>query len=74
MKKLHCLRIKFVDDDDDDNDDDELFFLYGCLTKGVKPYFQPAPLSEISHLPQLNFEPRTYAEPELRLLNESMHQ
>ena len=47
MKKLHCLRIKFVDDDDDDNDDDELFFLYGCLTKGVKPYFQPAPLSEI---------------------------
>ena len=24
-----------------------LFFWYGCLTKGVKPYFQKAPLSEI---------------------------
>ena len=32
---------------DDDDDDDELL-LWNCLpTKGVQPYFQPKPLSEI---------------------------
>ena len=34
-------------DDDDDDDDDELFLWYGWPTKGVQPYFQPGPLSEI---------------------------
>ena len=34
------------DDDDEDNDGD-FFLWYGWLTKGVKPYFQPRPLSEI---------------------------
>ena len=29
------------------HDDDELFLWYGCPTKGVWPYFQPGPLSEI---------------------------
>ena len=56
------------DDDDDDDDDDELFLWNGSLTKGIWPYFQTRPLSEIlaiansSTLPA-GFEP----EPELRL-------
>ena len=37
----------FDDDDDGGGDDDELFLWYGWPTKGVKPYFQPGPLSEI---------------------------
>ena len=37
----------FDDDDDDNDDDDELFFWYGLPTKGIYPYFQPRPLSEI---------------------------
>ena len=32
---------------DDDDDDYELFLWYGWPTKGVSPYFQPGPLSEI---------------------------
>ena len=35
------------DDDDDDDYDDELFLWNGSPTKGIKPYFQPGPLSEI---------------------------
>ena len=35
------------DDDDDDYDDDESFLRNGWQTKGVIPYFQPRPLSEI---------------------------
>ena len=36
------------DDDDDENDEDyELLLWYGWLTKGVEPYFEPRPLSEI---------------------------
>ena len=35
------------DSDDDDDDDDELFLWYGWPKKGVWPYFQPGPLSEI---------------------------
>ena len=31
----------------DDDDGDELFLWYGLPTKGVQPYFQPAPLPEI---------------------------
>ena len=34
------------DDDDDDDGDDEFFLGNGWPTKGVKPYFQPGPLSE----------------------------
>ena len=29
------------------DDDDELFLWYGWPTKGILPYFQPGPLSEI---------------------------
>ena len=36
-----------VNDDDDDDDNDELLLCYSWPTKGVKPYFQPRPLSEI---------------------------
>ena len=36
------------DDDDDDDDDDKLLLWYGCLTKGVQPYFQPRSSSEIA--------------------------
>ena len=35
------------DDDDDDDDDDELLLWYGWPTRGVWPYFQPGPMSEI---------------------------
>ena len=34
-------------DDDEDDDDDEFFLWYGLPTKGILPYFQPGPLSEI---------------------------
>ena len=46
-------------DDDDDDDDDELFLWYGWLTKGVSPYFQSGPLSEILTIASLQagFEP-----------------
>ena len=33
--------------DDDDDDDDEFFLRFGCPMKGVKPYVQLKPLSEI---------------------------
>lgn len=29
------------------NDDDELFWWYGWLTEGFRPYFQPEPLTGI---------------------------
>ena len=37
----------------DDDDDDELFLWYGGPTKGVLPYFQPGPLSEIHTIANL---------------------
>ena len=59
-----------ADDDDDDDDDNELFLWYGWPTKGVKPYFQPGPLSEIltiANLWQAASRTWTCAEPEFRL-------
>ena len=56
--------------DDDDDDDDELFLWYGWPTKGVYPYFQPGPLSEIltiANLRQAASRVWTCAEPEFRL-------
>ena len=41
------------DDDDDDDDDDELFLWYSLPKKGVYPYFQPGPLSEIPTIANL---------------------
>ena len=34
------------DDDDDDDDDNQLSLWNGRPTKGIKPYFQPGPLSD----------------------------
>ena len=48
----------------------ELFLWYGWLTKGVKPYFQPGPLSEILTIANLQHAASrvwTCAEPEFRL-------
>ena len=50
--------------------DDELFLWYGWPTKGVKPYFQPGPLSEILTIANLRHAASriwTCAEPEFRL-------
>ena len=63
-RTLHCMR------DDDDDDDDELFLWYGWPTKGVQPYFQPGPLSEILTIANLRHAVSklwTCAEPEFRL-------
>ena len=49
---------------------DELFLWYGWPTKGVKPYFQPGPLSEILTIANLRHAASrtwTCAEPEFRL-------
>ena len=49
---------------------DELFLWYGWPTKGVKPYFQPGPLSEILTIANLRHAASriwTSAEPEFRL-------
>ena len=40
----------------DGDDDDELFLWYGWPTKGVKPYFQPGPLSKILTIANLRPE------------------
>ena len=56
--------------DDDDDDDDELFLWYGWQMKGLYPYFQPGPLSEIltiSNLQHATSRIWTCAEPEFRL-------
>ena len=43
------------DDDDDDDDDDVEFFLWNTSpTNGVKPFFQPEPLSEALTIGNLN--------------------
>ena len=58
------------DDDGDDNDDDELFLWYGWPTKGVLPYFQPVPLSEILTIAKIQHTASrvsTCAEPDSRL-------
>ena len=50
--------------------DDELFLSYGWLMKGVEPYFQPGPLSEILTIANLRHSTSriwTRAEPEFRL-------
>ena len=53
-----------------DEDEDELFLWYGWLTKGVQPYFQLVPLSEIltiMNLWHVASRVSTCAEPEFRL-------
>ena len=55
---------------DDDDGDDELFLWYGWPMKGIYPYFQPGPLSEILTIANLGHAASmiwTCAEPELRL-------
>ena len=55
---------------DDDDDDDELLLWYGGPTKGVYPYFQPRPLSEILTIANLRHAVSriwTCAETEFRL-------
>ena len=62
--------LSYDDDYDDDDDDDELFLWYGWSTKGVQPYFQPGPLSEIFIIVNLWHAVSriwTCAEPEFRL-------
>ena len=52
------------------DDDDELFLWYGSPTKGIQPYFQPEPLSEILTIANLRHVASrvcTCAEPEFRL-------
>ena len=52
------------------DDDDELFLWYGWPTKGILPYFQPGPLSEILTIVNLRHAASrvwTCAEPEFRL-------
>ena len=59
-----------ADDDDDDDDDDEMFLWYGWPTKGIWPYFQPEPLSEILTITNLQHAASriwTCAEPKFRL-------
>ena len=54
----------------DHNEDDELFLWYGWPTKGVKPYFQQEPLSEIFAIANLRHAACrvwTCLEPEFRL-------
>ena len=69
-----CSRIyrnwSIICDDDDDDDDDELFLWYGWPTKGVYPYFQLGPLSEILTISNLRHAVSsiwTYTEPGFRL-------
>ena len=64
--------VKFDDDDDDDDDDDgdELFLSYGWPKKGVMPYFQLGPLTEIHNIANLWHATSmswTCAEPKFRL-------
>ena len=52
------------------DDDDEFFLWYGWPTKGVSPYFQPGPLSEILTIANLQHAASrvwTCTEPEFRL-------
>ena len=41
------------DDDNNDNDDDELILWSAWLTKSVKPYFRPGPLSDLPNIANL---------------------
>ena len=55
---------------DDADDDEELFLWYGWPMKGIWPYFQPGPLSEILTIANLRHATSriwTCAEPEFRL-------
>ena len=47
-QKFHPILFVFSEEFyDDDDDHDELFLQNGSPTKGIKPYFQPGPLSQI---------------------------
>ena len=63
------IKVEYLRSQYDDYDDDELFLWYGWPTKGVKPYFQPGPLSEMLTIADLRHATSriwTCAEPEFR--------
>ena len=64
--RIVSLKARYMTNDDDD----ELFLCYGWPTKGIWPYFQLGPLSEILNMANLRHAPSrvwTCAEPEFRV-------